>query len=182
MNKNVWYASYGSNMNKNRFMYYIYGGHFNHKFFKGSSKKIPPLQETTMIINYEIYFAKKSSLWNNKGVCFIHNEFNKNFKTLCKLYLINKDQFSDIHKQEGEWYNLIINLGELQGYEIFTFTNENELEINAPSFDYLKVIIKGIKNSFKNYTNEDIYDYLISIKGINNEIDEDDLLKLVNNN
>ena len=90
-----------------------------------------------------MYFAKKSESWDNGGV--IRTNFGSKIDTLGRMYLITKEQFIDVVKQETgdqanlsidfdkaiengslvfkerSWYGNIIYLGTQYNSPIFTF-------------------------------------------------------------
>ena len=57
--KYVWYACYGSNLLKERFMGYILGGGI--KGEGGCRDKTPPIKEMQITISHVLYFSKRSS-------------------------------------------------------------------------------------------------------------------------
>ncbi len=147
----VWYACYGSNLYKKRFLYYIKGGRpeGSTKCYKGCSDKSVPREDKRRTIPYELYFSKESPSWDNMGVAFIKSEKDKSVGTLGRMYLIKKDQFAEVLSQESardpddapikidfetaiskgssmvpgiSWYGRIIYLGSERGYPILTCT------------------------------------------------------------
>ncbi len=146
----IWYACYGSNLLRSRFMCYIEGGQpeGGAKIYRGCTNPTPPVNTKPIILPYELYFSQRSDIWENKGVAFIKSQRNENAKTLGRMYLITKQQFVEIvrvennlHPREdyltidfeqvinnGEsvlfpsWYGRIIYIGEDDGRPIFTFT------------------------------------------------------------
>ncbi len=209
MNDLVWYASYGSNILKNRFMCYIQGGKLegSTKEYDGCSNKKPPIEEVSIIIPHELYFSKRSRTWENKAVAFIKSQINEKSKTYGRMYLITKQQFIEIVRQEscyrpndssinidfestvanGEtqippnWYSRIIYLGAEKGYPIFTFTarwNDNEISPNAPGGKYLCTIIKGLKETF-NLIDYEIINYLKNVEGIRRRINEQEMKRII---
>lgn len=91
-----------------------------------------------------------------------------------KYFLVGKEH-------ECKWYGKVINLGKENGIPIFTFTAKNDfIDYNPPSDKYLKIIIKGIKETFKIEGNE-IIDYLISIHGIQKKMSKNKVEILVKN-
>jgi hypothetical protein len=69
--KLVWYASYGSNLKRARFMCYIKGGTppGGAKPNKGCFRdKTDPIEILQISLNYELYFAGQSGTWGNGGV------------------------------------------------------------------------------------------------------------------
>ncbi|MCK5560387.1 MAG: hypothetical protein KAJ51_07320, partial [Thermoplasmata archaeon] len=100
----VWYACYGSNLFKKRFLLYIEGGRADivPKTYIGCTDKTPPHQDKSYIIHYELYFAKSSEIWEGKGVAFIKSQVDSTIKTLARLYLITKQQFGEVFLQEND--------------------------------------------------------------------------------
>ncbi|WP_083994039.1 hypothetical protein [Gelidibacter algens] len=100
--KQVWYASYGSNILESRFHCYILGGQpkGSKKTYFGCTDKTLPQDKEEIYIKSELYFAKISKSWNNCGVGFIKTEFNDKVQTLGRMYLITPEQYAEIVKQE----------------------------------------------------------------------------------
>ena len=206
----VWYACYGSNLYKKRFLYYIQGGGEESapELYRGCTNKNVPLDDREITISYKLYFSKKSSRWENKGVAFLKSKKNDDAKTLGKMYLIKKDQFIEIVRQESgkgpddisikidfetaiskgsslvpgiTWYGHIIYLGSKRSHPIFTCTaiwRDAEINLNPPGEEYLKFIIKGLKETY-GYQNERIVEYLKNIDGIKNYIEDEEVTTLV---
>lgn len=104
----VWYLSYGSNMLENRFLCYIKGETFLGNGYKeeGCKDTSLPIKSKSLMISNDLYFAKSSPRWSGGGVAFIKFNPDKTFnegikKTYAKMYLITKDQFEDVVKQEN---------------------------------------------------------------------------------
>lgn len=145
--KYIWYASYGSNMLKERFMAYIKGGNYEGREYKGCDDKTLPTDDRSVIIPYELYFANKSKTWNNCGVAFIDSESKDS--TLGRMYLITEDQYEQLRDQEGRiWYDKEIKLGECDGLPIKTFTHGTRFEENKPALRYLDIIQRGIRETY----------------------------------
>ncbi|WP_198519853.1 hypothetical protein [Polaribacter sp. ALD11] len=204
--KQVWYASYGSNILESRFHCYILGGQpkGSKKTYKGCSDKTLPQEKEEVYINSELYFAKKSKSWDSCGVGFINTEFNDKIQTFGRMYLITTEQYVEIVKQEtnhkGEllidfkkakekgsliieeksWYGNLLYLGEQNGNPIFTFTNEKDLteEINPPSEQYLLTIINGLKETY-NLNEIEIKEYFENLLGIKGYEIEKKLTELI---
>lgn len=200
----VWYASYGSNLSKDRFLCYIRGGKPEgaEKVEVGCRDKSLPIEEATFIINYPLYFAKNSVRWQNQGVGFIGLMKDKRYETYSRKYLITSEQFVDVVKQENNgveleiefnevkaagsmtlrdsWYGTILYLGEEDGYPIFTFTGDFDLDVpfSKPSKEYLRMIIEGLKKTIK-LDNLEIINYLCTKPGIESNYSRQDLEKLI---
>ena len=166
----VWYVSYGSNMLKERFMHYIEGGSY-----EGSRYREPcddtslPVAIKSVEIPYDMYFGNYSGSWNGAGVSFL--DTTKKGKALGVAYLITKEQFNHVAAQEnsgrypngeGEWYEDIIDLGEMDGFEVKTITNNILRPYNEPCNKYWFVLVRGIKENWPDMSDEDIKDYLIN--------------------
>jgi hypothetical protein len=109
--KLVWYASYGSNLKRERFMCYIKGG-----TPPGSTKrndgcfqdKSDPIESRPISLKLELYFAGQSYGWPRKekngdvpgGVAFIRANPERG-PTLGRMYLITDEQFNDVVMQEN---------------------------------------------------------------------------------
>ncbi len=204
--KQIWYASYGSNILESRFHCYILGGQpkGSKKTYKGCSDKTLPQDKEEIYINRELYFAKKSKSWDSCGVGFINTKFNDKVQTFGRMYLITPEQYVEIVKQEtnhkGEllidfkkakekgsliikeksWYGNLLFLGEQNGNPIFTFTNEKNLteEINPPSEQYLLTIINGLKETY-NLNEIEIKEYFENLAGIKGHGIEKELAELI---
>lgn len=92
----IWYASYGLSLCKERFHYYILGGKLkgSFKYYEGCADKTLPRCTKSGEIYRELYFAKKSSTWDNGGVAFIKTEED----IVC--YLFSKDGVRNSYTKE----------------------------------------------------------------------------------
>ncbi|WP_160722942.1 hypothetical protein [Bacillus sp. USDA818B3_A] len=202
--KYVWYASYGSNINTDRFLCYIQGGKpkGSSKVETGCKDPSPPIASSTFTMNYPLYFAKEAAKWESGGVGFIGITQDPECKTYSKKYLITIEQFIDVVVQENNgipvnidlndvikngskvfrrnaWYGNIMYLGEDKGHPIFTFTapwNINEVEYKKPSHAYLRTIIEGLKD---HYSNDEIYRYFETKDGIKGHYTPDELKRVI---
>lgn len=204
MTQYVWYASYGSNINRDRFLCYIRGGQPLGSTVTevGCKDSSLPIAEELFTIPYPLYFAKNAGRWGSMGVAFIDSEQKRNTVTYSKKYLITTDQFLDVLKQENSgieidlhlqkvksegsytfrkqaWYGTILYLGEDKGYPIYTFTapwTMNEISANKPSHEYLQTIITGLKEY---HPGEVIYQYFADKPGIKDFYTDKELAGLV---
>ena len=203
----VWYAVYGTNLNVPRFSCYIKGG-----IPEGTSKTDIGCHDKTMAIDggkilipLQLYFAQKSPRWENKAVGFVNSKINLAIRTLGRKYLITKDQFEDVFKQENgidiekkihidfnnarekgaitlqkSWYGRVIFLGEEEGIPIYTLTAHWDFkyeEIASPSYSYIRHIIMGIKQTY-NLFDEQIAEYLYQKPGVDINFSKKELLKI----
>ncbi|WP_117170480.1 hypothetical protein [Paraliobacillus sediminis] len=201
----VWYASYGSNLNRDRFLCYIKGGkpEGSSKVEVGCKDKSLPLKEATYKMNLPLYFAKSSVRWQKQGVAFIGLKKDGKYLTYSRKYLITVDQFLDVVKQENNqaeldidlaelikngvmtyrdsWYGTLLYLGDVDGYPIVTFTADWDLDVpfRKPSEEYLTMIIKGLRLTLE-LEKDVIVDYISSKPGVINHYKRDAIEKLIN--
>lgn len=156
----VWYACYGSNINRERFMKYILGdrtGALSNS--NGCSDKTPPRGEQQIILNHPIYFAKYSPKWSNRGVAFL--DAKREGLSYCKMYLITKEQFGQIQQMEGAWYNERIELGYEKGIPIMTITHSSRYAGNTvPVCAYIDTIAEGLCATYSDMSDTDALAYL----------------------
>ncbi|NHC41485.1 hypothetical protein G6549_16110 [Bacillus sp. MM2020_1] len=200
----VWYASYGSNINADRFLCYIKGGQpeGSSQVEIGCKDASLPVDESTFTIDRPLYFAKEAARWEAQGVAFIGLHEDKENRTYSKKYLITVEQFLDVIKQENNgidfaidlkevkrkgskvfqrhsWYGNILFLGEEGGFPIYTFTapwDIIDVEWNKPSHSYLKTIIKGLS---KDYIDDEIFTYFQNKPGIKDRYTDPELALLL---
>ena len=166
----VWYVSYGSNMLEERFRCYIEGGSFE------GSRYHPPCEDTTLPlavkaieIPFDMYFGNYSASWQNGGVSFLDTRRRGN--ALAVAYLITKDQFRHVSCEENSgrcprkgygWYEDIISLGRMDGFEVKTITNENLRDYNEPCSSYWNTLLRGIKENWPEKSDAEIEAYLLN--------------------
>ncbi|WP_148361244.1 hypothetical protein [Bacillus timonensis] len=200
----VWYASYGSNINRDRFLCYIKGGRpkGSTETELGCTDPSSPIDEGVFTIPYQLYFAKEAGRWGSKGVAFINGTKSETATTYSKKYLITSEQFLDVLQQENSgiqfeidlnkvkesgslvfrekaWYGKILFLGDDGGHPIYTFTAPWDLDdvaINKPSQEYLQTIITGLKEY---YPKEEIHQYLKDKPGIKGKYTAEELFRLI---
>lgn len=199
----IWYAAYGSNMIEERFLCYIRGGTpmGSTTTYPGCADTSLPLDNEDSFICSELYFARKSACWNS-GIAFIKNDFSETAPTFARIYLITEEQFIQVVEQEiktpgiainfmqtkqdgssiikkNSWYGRIIYLGEQRDFPMFTFTGENDrTDFNRPDDNYLKTIIKGIRESH-DIDDIAILEYLIRKNGIGGKMEQQELKQLI---
>ncbi len=148
----VWYACYGSNINKDRFMRYI----------NDCRDTTPPTEERPFSFPYNVYFAKSSTKWHNGGVAFLDDSTQGN--ACGKIYKITKEQFEDVKRQEGPSYRKLLTFGTVEGLPVFSFTDMQKNEaIRTPADDYFTTILTGLKDCYYGIYSEDaLTHYLIN--------------------
>ncbi|MCK5561840.1 MAG: hypothetical protein KAJ51_14670, partial [Thermoplasmata archaeon] len=166
--------------------------------YKGCSDNCLPIEDKQIIIPYQLYFSKHSSIWEDSGVAFIKWQKNQHAHTLGRMYLIKQEQFVEVVRQENasepndhsieidieatisngfsniqaNWYSRIVYLGVKSEHPIFTFTAkwpDEKITLNPPGEKYLKTIIRGIKETYQ-LPQEKILDYVKNLPGVKNQI------------
>ncbi|KAJ7299256.1 hypothetical protein O6H91_Y266500 [Diphasiastrum complanatum] len=101
----VWYAAYGSNMWKPRFMCYIHGGQAEGMSISnvGSCDKCPPVAEDWLVTPHRMFFGHtKTKTWGLGGVSFLDPFLSDGGEsTYLRLYKITLQQFFDVLAQEN---------------------------------------------------------------------------------
>ncbi|KAJ4960312.1 hypothetical protein NE237_020222 [Protea cynaroides] len=100
----IWYACYGSNMWKQRFLCYIEGGQVEgmHKQCFGSMDKSPPKETMWKTVPHRLFFGHShTSTWGAGGVAFLHPESNMHERAYMCLYKITLEQLNDLLLQEN---------------------------------------------------------------------------------
>ena len=163
--EHVWYVSYGSNMLYESFMRYILGGSYGTSAYREPCKDTSlPAAVRTIEIPFDMYFGNLSS-WGG-GVSFL--DTTKKGKSLGVAYLITREQFEHVSCEEnggrcpgdGEWYEDIIDLEAMDGFEVKTITNNDLRPYNEPSQSYLDTLFEGIKENWPEMSENDIWNYL----------------------
>ncbi|KAF8399592.1 hypothetical protein HHK36_015460 [Tetracentron sinense] len=100
----IWYASYGSNMWKQRFLCYIEGGQMEgmQKPCSGSIDRRPPKEIMWKTVPHRLFFGRSQTrTWGTGGVAFLHPESSIHDKAYLCLYKITLEQFNDLLLQEN---------------------------------------------------------------------------------
>lgn len=149
----VWYACYGSNINKARFMKYI----------ENCSDKTPPVEDRPFVFNHNIYFAKSSSRWQGGGIAFLDDTCEG--CAYGRIYKITRNQYEDVKRQEGRNYTKKLELGDIEGIPVYSFTDTQKNEpFRTPSDEYFKTILNGMKDCYSGiFSDEALEAGLISV-------------------
>lgn len=170
----VWYVSYGSNMLNERFTHYIKGGSFEGggACHRACADTDEPRAVRPYDIPFDMYFGNRSGSWEGRGVSFLDVSRPGHAKGVA--YLITREQFEHVAKEENGgtapedsvgWYNKVVNLGRMSGYDVVTITNGQGVHPNEPSEAYLSVLARGLSENYPEMTNEDIQLYLDKCRG-----------------
>jgi len=189
----LWYVAYGSNLLLERFACYILGGKApgatrrNHPARDPS----PPRAEAATFLDRPLRFAGHSAAWQGGGVAFVDPRPDPRAQTLARRYLVTREQFEDVLRQENAdpeatcdlaalaaadgamrvsdgAYGLLLGLGEVEGVPLVTCTHpdpETGQEPNGPSKPYLQCVIAGLRQTY-HLNHQGVVRYLGEVPGI----------------
>lgn len=132
----VWYACYGSNINKDRFMDYI----------NSCMDKKEPLEDRPYEFKHPVFFAGTSSTWDGRGKAFLDDATQGH--AFGRVYKITVEQYREIKAKEGRDYTKKVGLGMLEDIPVVTFTCRHKPERSVPSTTYLDVILAGLRETY----------------------------------
>jgi hypothetical protein len=191
----VWYVSYGSNLNRARFMTYIEGGSIpgNKVVCQGCTYPAPPVDDVSLELAQSLYFAGWSDrAWGGTAAGFITLDAQAS-PALARAYLITPLQFQEVVRQENAnvasvddvhlnidgarkhghvrmlpegYYSELVYCGERAGYPMLSFTaSEDRTDFGPPSPAYLRMIRSGLQESHDLNT-DDAVEYLKDRPGV----------------
>jgi len=144
----IWYASYGSNVNRARFLCYLQGGTPDgaSRPQRGARDQSLPRDDAPCVFRSAIRFAGYSKLWDGAPAFLEHRQTSPG--ALGRRYLITKEQFADVVAQENSLdgplsipfdavqpgahtmiptrvYDTIVGLDPVDGIPVATFPSSN---------------------------------------------------------
>jgi hypothetical protein len=198
----IWYASYGSNLSRDRFMCYLQGGRPEGaaRTFPGARDRSEPLDDVPFTMPGQMFFGWKSPTWGG-GIAFYHADLEG--ATLARAYLISEEQFADVaaqemHREPGSdldlttvleeerhtlgpgRYEALHLVGELDGHPVLTFTTPEPHDVphEAPSPAYLAIVASGLRDTH-GLDADAVIDYLMDCGGIQPEWTRETISELV---
>ncbi|KAJ9677580.1 hypothetical protein PVL29_022522 [Vitis rotundifolia] len=141
----VWYASFGSNTWKSRFLCYIEGGQLEgmEKQCSGSKDRNPPKEIMWKTVPHRLFFGRDhSSIWGPGGVAFLNPEENEQDRAYICLYRITLEQFNDVLLQEnGSSYDISSPLFDLVALN--SIADKQSISVEPKSGWYHSVLYLG---------------------------------------
>jgi hypothetical protein len=150
--KQVWYASYGSNINSERFHTYLTGDKYRGQAANsgGARDATLPDEEIGVMLPGRLLFASRSGRWGGGGIAFIDPDDQYSYSA-GKAYSVSWSQFEDVLAQESggsagtkkvEWkelqenkdmdvgglYGRILHVGDYNGKPVITFTGNYDAQ------------------------------------------------------
>lgn len=170
----VWYACYGSNCARDRFLVYLAGGRAEgaDHHHDGARNDAPPIAEGPIVFDTSICFAGHSARWNGAPAFLEHRAAPTG--ALGRRYLITLEQFADVQAQENRIrpgglefpdnildlapghrhtvidgaYGAVVALDPVDSHPTLTFTARTPPEQRPaapPSAPYLATILHGLR-------------------------------------
>jgi hypothetical protein len=198
----IWYAAYGSNLDRDRFALYLGGGRppGGARSLPGARDASPPRDERAVVLPGSMFFGWRSPTWGG-GVSFYdadgHPEAPEGDSCLARAYLLTEGQFADVaaqemHREPGEdvdlahvlehkrdslgpgRYETLHLVGELDGIAMLTFTADDPaaLPANPPTPAYLATLVRGLRDTH-DLDDRALADYLLARPGLGGWTGED---------
>jgi histone deacetylase 4/5 len=143
----IWYATFGSNMWKPRFLCYIEGGQVEglQRPCPGSLDKTLPKESLWKTYPHRLFFGRDSThSWGPGGAAFLNPESKIQDKAYLCLHRITLEQFNDVLLQENDSsYNMSSPLFDLDDLISFTSKESNSLEVPMKRGWYRNVVYLG---------------------------------------
>lgn len=199
----LWYAAYGSNLLRARFLLYLRGGSYaeGHREHVGARDRREPGDESPLLHGpWRLCFGFSSSRWGG-GVAFLDPYNDRGASVRC--WDITHEQFMDVAAQENgllpgdleinvdkvvadgqakigsSWYSRIVCLGKYKGRPLMTFTSPDPPKPSTPGESYLSVMLEGFLEAETNQLGQHV-DRLLRAEGVAPEWTREALLGLVN--
>lgn len=184
----VWYAVYGSNLLRDRFLCYL-EGRAPAPNVRAPARCISGTRiqgDQPFPLKFELYFARKFKNWGGGGVAFVGiREINPS-PTLGRAYLLTLSQFTHVAKEENggkrpvsitnevltgtspatiegaDLYRILLPCGFLDEIPVVTLTGSPEqmMHRNPPSELYLSKIRAGLRETYPSMPENAIDAYL----------------------
>lgn len=165
----VWYAAYGSNLSPARLACYLSGGRppgaLRH--YDGCRDPSPPREHRPVELRGRLSFAGESGVWGG-GMAFFTP--GADGVVHARAYLLRLEQLGDLVAQEARRptgvdlvladdrspirhglsrvYDVLLDVGDLDGHRLLTLTGTTVPPVNAPSAAYVRTMLEGLADGF----------------------------------
>ncbi len=117
------------------------------EYINDCSDRTPPVEDRPFSFPYPVVFAGRAgSRWDYKGIAFL--DVDNAGHAFGRIYKITEDQYREVMHQEGAAYQRKVELGEIDGMPVVSFTWTHEHNKALPSIKYLDVILKGLTDTY----------------------------------
>lgn len=198
----VWYAGYGSNLSRDRFLRYLEGGRPAGavRDYPGARDPARPAAERAITVPGGIFFGLESAVWGG-GLAFY--DAGARGHARMRAYLISREQFSDVVAQEmhrevgvdldltpvlrharhevglGRYETLHL-VGEHDGAPVLTFSaaDPTAIPLNPPAPAYVRMMVSGLREAH-GMSDAELVEYLLARPGMAGAWDERRLVALL---
>lgn len=165
----VWYAAYGTNLSPVRLACYLSGGRppgaLRH--YDGCRDPSPPRDHRPVELRGRLSFAGESGVWGG-GMAFFTP--GADGVVHARAYLLRLEQLGDVVAQEARRpagsdlvladdrspirhglsrvYDVLVDVGDLEGHRMLTLTGTTVPPANAPSAPYVRTMLEGLADGF----------------------------------
>ena len=203
----VWYASYGSNLLRQRFLTYLEGGRIpmstSGDTQRGSRNRAAPSGDQPFVLRHQLMFAHTAGRWGGGGVAKLALDADPNVATQSRAWRISLDQMEDVFAQENRqsdavsidldeltehgrmalyptWYGTLLHVGSISGEPVLTFTGTTPVDTVGPAHhSYLRVIADGLAE-LRGWDRTQAAVYLASCPGHTGHLDATAIEALLN--
>lgn len=164
----VWYASFGTNLSRARLGCYIAGGTpvGARRAYEGCRDRTAPREHRTLALSGHLRFAGESTVWGGGMAFYCPGDAGT---VHARAYLLHLEQLVDLVAQESrhpvgtplvladvgstrhglsEVYDVIMDLGELDGHRLLTLSASRDHPVRPPSGAYLRTMADGLSDGF----------------------------------
>ena len=187
----VWYASYGSNLSRDRFSCYLAGGRppGASRTYTGCRDTAPPAASAPVHLDLPLRFGGRSAVWGG-GIAFLDPRRRVTPpRTYGRAWLLSREQVADVVAQENHVatgsvlldpahpdeqavaergpYRHVVRCGDLHGRPILTVTAAPDAvpATAPPTAAYLRTVAAGLAESH-GLGADAIVDYLTTVPGV----------------
>ncbi len=171
-NAPVWYAAYGSNLLRARFLTYLQGGTIPNatdgRLQRGAQDTAAPSDDRPLELRHQLVFAHAARRWGQGGVAKLSLEASPAVTTHARAWRITIGQFDDVFAQENRqdgpagidveqclrdgrldiWptrYGTILHVGTIDDEPVLTFTGTTAAgDLRPAHLSYLRVMAAGL--------------------------------------
>ncbi len=168
----VWYASYGSNLLRRRFLAYLEGGVVPQSTSgdaqRGSRDRSAPTADQPFVLRHQLLFAHSAVRWGGGAVAKLALTPDPGVETQSRAWRITLGQMEDVFAQENRqtevapvdlprlladgcvtpyptWYGSLLHVGSIDDEPVLTFTGPTPDDAVGPAHEsYLRVIADGL--------------------------------------
>ncbi len=199
----VWYAAYGSNLLRARFLSYLVGGVVPNATDGGAQRgarhAAAPSGDRPFELPFPLLFAHSAARWGDGGVAKLGLDHDPTRPTAARAWRITLGQLEDVIAQENRLpappvvdldrccelgrievcagrYGTLLSVGRIDDEPVLTFTGSTAPEeLRCAHTSYLEVIADGLAEM--GWSTPDAARYLASCPGNHGELDPEHLAR-----